>query len=355
MKNNIIYNLEFPRQIIKRYPWRVALTMVCVMLVYAGVFQFFYIWMRYGVINAYASFKVVINTYLMNLLPLSMQWLIISYIVFVPRYNCRMAIRSLITFVLSVLSVGLINWTFIIATHEYVEWAGTFFNCFLIYLICYIVYYECVRRDAESQRSEALKELMDFRQRVMISQFQPHFLFNSLNILYSMIGQAEVEESRKFVLAISQIYRYILENHDVKIIPVAKEIDFMKDYLHILSIRYGHKLQVRYEGETPVDKCLVPFSLQLLLENVVKHNRLTSAEPLEVAIRYSEDRIVISNPIRPNQKPAGKSHKGYGLSYLKKTYESFDRQLVISPDESVFRVEVPLIPFQILCNQPQDT
>ena len=344
MNSSAKYNLEFPRHLVRQYPLKVIAALLSIILVYVAIFQFFYVWMRYGVINAYGNFEVLITTYLMNLVPLSVLWIIISVIVFLPYYKCSMTLRSLITFVLSILSVGLVNWVFILLTHKYVEWAGTFFNCVLIYLICEVVYYECVRRDAESQRRAALQELMDYRQRVMLAQFQPHFLFNSLNILYSMLGNTDIEENRKFVLVLSQIYRYILDNHEMREIPLEKELAFLNDYLHILSLRYSSKLKVSFLNKAPEEKYILPFSLQLLVENTVKHNRLTSSEPLEVNIIFYTNKVVISNPIRPNHSSKDNKNKsGYGLSYLKKIYGNYEKDVVVCNVENVFSVEIPYL------------
>ena len=337
----LIADLELPRRLLRSHSWKIIIGLIAVILTYTAIFQFFYVWMRYGVINAYGNVQVLMNTYMMNLVPLSVLWVIISALVFLPKYRCNMALRCVITFVLSVISVGLTNLIFILITHQYVEWGGTFFNCILIYLICEVVYYECVRRDAESQRRAALQELMDYRQRVMLAQFKPHFLFNSLNILYSMLGSAGIEENRKFILVLSEIYRYILDNREIQEISLEKELAFLNDYLHILNLRYGSKFKVSFVAQPPAGKFVVPFSMQLLVENVVKHNRLTSAEPLEVEIRFMSDRVIVTNPLRVNLNKKDKS--GYGLSYLKRIYEKYRLKISVNSDDKVFSVEVPYI------------
>ncbi|MDE6681886.1 MAG: histidine kinase [Muribaculaceae bacterium] len=240
-------------------------------------------------------------------------------------------------------AVGLINTCFILITHQYVEWGGTFFNSFVIYLICYVVYYEIIKRKAEEERTEALTQLMDYKQQMMLAQFKPHFLFNSLNILYSMEGNADVDDTRHFILSLSQIYRYILDNQNKKEIALESELRFVEHYIYILSLRYDSKLKINFIGTPPPNVSVIPFSLQLLIENVVKHNRLTSASPMEVEIMFMQKGIRISNPINENTRKYAKHGGPHSLEILKNIFQSYNKELIISNNGTVFSVEVPYI------------
>lgn len=329
--------------LLRRHPWKVIFGLVSVILVYAALFQFFYVWMRYGVINAYGTVSVLVNTYLMNLVPLSLLWIIISAIVFLPSYRCGWRLRTFITLSLSMAVVGIINTCFILITNEYVEWGGTFFNSFMIYLICYVAYYEMMKRVAEEERTEALHQLMEYKQRMMLAQFKPHFLFNSLNILYSMEGNADVEDTRRFILSLSHIYRYILDNQNKKEILLESELLFLDNYLFILNLRYDSKFKVIFKGEPLPDRHILPLSLQLLIENVVKHNRLTSSTPMEVEITFTRSGIRVTNPIRENlRKPV--MHEGpHSLDTLKDIYQSYNKEVIIKNDGLFFSVEIPYL------------
>lgn len=331
------------QRLLKSHPWKIIAGLIAVILVYVAFFQFFYVWMRYGVINAYGSFKVLWSTYLMNLVPLSILWIVVSAIVFLPDYKCKMALRIGIILVLSIVGVVLINLTFITVTNQYVDWSGTFFNCFMIDLICCVVYYETIRRQAEEERRNALHKLMEYKNMMIRSQFKPHFLFNSLNILYSMAGTADIEDVRRYILSLSQLYRYILDNQESTLVNLENEMSFLEHYLHILSLRYDEKLQVHYIGCPPAGKMIVPFSLQLLVENVVKHNRFTSQHPISVSIRFFEDRIEVENPIVPPLTPVPKHSGIHSLDALKGTYENYQKNLEVKSDGQTFKVIIPLI------------
>lgn len=127
---NTRLNPSIFHQILRHHPWKTVACLIVTILVYVAVFQFFYVWMRYGVINAYGSVSVLVNTYLMNLLPLSLLWLIISAIVFLPDYRCGWVSRTFITLGASIAAVGIINVGFIMITGQYVEWGGHFLQQF---------------------------------------------------------------------------------------------------------------------------------------------------------------------------------------------------------------------------------
>lgn len=332
------------RGYVKSHPWKFTAGFMALALIYCAFFQFFYVWMRYGVINAYPTTLSIFTTYLMNLIPLSVIWLVTIVVVFMPNYRCNIGFRAILTFVICIFSLVVLNFTFQIITNENVDWAGTFFNTFLIYLICYAAYYEMIRRNDEKIKRETMKQLYEYQDKTFLNQFKPHFLFNSLNILYSMVSNASIEDTRKFIISLSNIYRYILDNMNTSVIELEKECSFLDDYIHILTLRYDSKLRVKFEGTVPANKYIVPFSLQLLVENIVKHNKITRSNPMDVSLVFKDTNIKVSNPIHAiDKKVADKESTKHGLMLIKNIYSRYGLSATVENDGEIFTVTLPYI------------
>lgn len=350
---NILFPGRFPaaaartaaiKDYFKAHPWKMLAGFIILALVYCAFFQFFYVWMRYGVINAYPTTRSIFTTYLMNLIPLSVIWIVTIVVVFIPDYKCNIGLRGLITFFICIISLIILNFTFRWLTGNNVDWAGTFFNSFLIYLICYAAYYEINRRNDERIKRETMQQLYDYQDKAFLNQFKPHFLFNSLNILYSMVSNSSVDDTRRFIISLSSIYRYILDNINNTVIELEKERRFLDDYIHILTLRYDSKLKVDFQGNIPDNKFIVPFSLQLLVENIAKHNKITRTKPMMVTITFGETGIKVVNPIYPLDKiPSDKDSSKHGLALIKDIYSRHSISPTIENNGDTFTVTLPYL------------
>lgn len=162
------------------------------------------------------------------------------------------------------------------------------------------------------------------------SQINPHFMFNSLNVLSGLIN-ADVAKAQLFIDEFSQIYRYVLETIDQPVVTLNKEFDFMRSYLFLQQIRYGESLTYSVDIVAEQLQLLVPpLSLQVLLENAMKHNIVNEEKPLKIEIYSEGDFLFIKNPIQP--KISGTS-TGLGLKNLIKRYA------LICQLEPLFKVE----------------
>lgn len=174
------------------------------------------------------------------------------------------------------------------------------------------------------------KENLQSQFEVLKSQINPHFMFNSLNVLSSLIN-TDVTKAQLFIDEFSQIYRYVLETIEQTVVTLNKELNFMRSYLFLQQIRYGTSLTYTVDIIAEHLELLVPpLSLQVLLENAIKHNIVNEEKPLRIEIFGKGDFLVIKNPIQP--KVSGTS-TGLGLKNLVKRYA------LVSKVEPHFRIE----------------
>jgi len=183
----------------------------------------------------------------------------------------------------------------------------------------------------ESAKFESLKNQLD-----------PHFLFNSLNVLTALIGENPLQ-AEKFTTKLSKVYRYVLQQKDKDLIPLEEELKFAKSYMELLNMRYeGGIIFSIPETVSNPDLKIVPLSLQLLLENAVKHNVITSDNPLKIKIYEENGFLSIENNI--NEKDTfGKSTK-VGLKNINQRYSLITNETVeITNKNKIFKVKLPLL------------
>ena len=174
------------------------------------------------------------------------------------------------------------------------------------------------------------------------NQLDPHFLFNSLNVLSALIDE-NPDQAQRFTASMSKIYRYVLEQKDKELVTVEEELDFAQTYCNLLKTRFEDSVNFEFQVDEQVKKSfVVPLSLQLLLENCIKHNFATSQKPLNIRI-YSEDGyLLIENNLMAREQV--KESAGIGLSNIVQRYSLLTKQNVfIEKSEDFFRVKIPIL------------
>ncbi|MEC5158425.1 2TM domain-containing protein [Chryseobacterium sp. MP_3.2] len=174
------------------------------------------------------------------------------------------------------------------------------------------------------------------------NQLDPHFLFNSLNVLSSLIDENPTQAQR-FTASMSKIYRYVLEQKDKELVTVEEEIEFAKTYCNLLETRFEDSVSFDFQmDENTLKSYVVPLSLQLLLENCIKHNFATSSKPLHIEIYSENGYLLIENNLQ--QREQVKESAGIGLSNIVQRYALLTKQNVFiekSPD--FFKVKIPML------------
>ena len=181
-----------------------------------------------------------------------------------------------------------------------------------------------------------------FQNETLKNQVNPHFLFNSLNTLSSLVNN-EVEVASQFITRLSLIYRYILDNSSKLEVPLKEEIEFIRDYYYLHQIRNEGKikLEIDINSEEYAYK-IIPISLQLLIENAIKHNMATQNKPLIIDVFIKDQSIVVKNNI---QKMATKVESTkIGLKNLNERVRLFTgKEIIVEENENNFLVEIPLL------------
>lgn len=220
--------------------------------------------------------------------------------------------------------------------------------CVFIVNGLYLTFYYMNALKKSIKKQELLKrQNVESQLEILKNQVQPHFLFNSLNTLISLIPE-EPDLAVDYVQKLSKVYRYILEIKNSKLIPLQDEIDCVKAYLFMLEVRFGDNLiyEIEENLETNSQLHIVPLSLQLLVENAVKHNVISNRKPLRISIHKSgTDQLQIKNNLQV--KSLSSPSTGTGLENIKSRYGILgDYTVEITKTKSIFSVTLPLIEVQ---------
>ena len=192
--------------------------------------------------------------------------------------------------------------------------------------------------EAEQLRTEKMAS----QYQSLKDQLNPHFLFNSLNVLSSLIYE-DADKSAAFIQKLSKIYRYVLEVQKEEIVELSKELDFARNYLELQKIRFEDNLQFTIQVNSEKDFFLPPLSLQLLLENAVKHNIASKENPLFIHIQQKGNELWISNTFQPKMSLAEPS-TGVGLENIRMRYQLLSsKNIEVTQTENEFIVRLPLL------------
>ena len=203
-----------------------------------------------------------------------------------------------------------------------------------------IAFFYILWQKSIKQEQKLIEENLKHKYNTLKSQVNPHFLFNSLNILSELV-YVDAKKSDNYIQTLSSIYRYVLENEENDLIDLDKEIAFAKQYFSLQQVRDEGKISLEIDIDQPQGIKVLPVSLQLLVENALKHNAISHEKPLKIRIFLKNDYIVVSNPIQ--RKSILESSTQIGLSNLKdRTKIVFGSELEISNENNSFAVQLPI-------------
>ncbi|MGP6604399.1 sensor histidine kinase [Ornithobacterium rhinotracheale] len=173
------------------------------------------------------------------------------------------------------------------------------------------------------------------------SQIGAHFLFNSLNILNGLIDE-NPKKAQNFITDMAEVYRYILDESEKNWTQLKDEIKFAEKYLNLIQIRFEDSLEIYIEPEIADSELyLAPLTLQLLLENIIKHNALSREKKLKIEIYQENDFLVVKNNLNP--KSILQKRKGKGLQNIINQYTSVDKKVIVQESATHFTVKIPLL------------
>ena len=196
-------------------------------------------------------------------------------------------------------------------------------------------------REAAVNEEKLQSEMLDYQYKSLVNQVNPHFLFNGLNVLTSLVHE-DPDLAVKFIQQLSKVYRYTLENRDRELVSIEEEKKFIKSYLFLLDIRFEDSLKVDLQLDENQKGMLIPMALQILVENAIKHNMISKQKPLKLKIESCDDVICVSNNL---QLPENKPHStGFGLENINKRLRLLsDKGLELEQTETTFTARLPIL------------
>jgi sensor histidine kinase YesM len=214
-------------------------------------------------------------------------------------------------------------------------------NLFL-HCINAIVFFINRYKKAQLEAEELKKISVEAQFEALRNQVNPHFMFNCFNVLSTLVYK-DADTSAKFIAQISNVYRYLLNSQTRKVVPLLEELAFIDSYLYLQQIRFGENLIIKNEiTKAAIEGYVAPASLQMLIENAIKHNIVSKNNPLTIRLYKSGNNIVVSNNLQP--KAVQEESTQRGLANIQNRYRLLsDDPVQIVKTESAFTVELPLL------------
>lgn len=259
------------------------------------------------------------------------------------QFTLTVCIATMIAIVMTVF----LHW---IKPYEFHNIRSIVFSNILIYIVVNIVVMAVfegwilyIEKAKTKQVADNLQtELSQIKFEVLKSQINPHFMFNSLNVLSGLINK-DIKKAQQFIDEFSMIYRYVLETIEQPVATLEKELEFMRSYLFLQKIRYGENLTYAVNINAGLlEMFLPPLSLQVVLENAIKHNIINQSKPLHIEVSSEALALVVKNNIQP--KISKGSSTGLGLKNLVKRYalvSEFKPEFTV--DTNYYLAKLPLL------------
>ena len=234
---------------------------------------------------------------------------------------------------------------------------GTFYFTALLLTVLISVFFHAIYFYQELQKKKVKEQKIiagtaSAQFDALKNQLDPHFLFNSLNVLTSLIDE-NPDAAQKFTTSLSKVYRYVLEQKNKELVSVDEELQFARTYVSLLKMRFEDsiKFDIPERASNPEAR-VVPLSLQLLLENAVKHNVVNASRPLHIKIYEKGNALIVENNLQP--KEVVKKSSGVGLVNIKQRYDLLTKRTVsIEKSPSIFMVALPMLTKRVSVMQTQ--
>ncbi len=200
-----------------------------------------------------------------------------------------------------------------------------------------------LRINARAREDQERARLEQYRYMNLSQHVNPHFLFNSLNILDCLVRDGQQEQASSYIHKLAGVYRYLTGSEEERLVSLRRELDFVEQYVDLLRVRFPEGLEVEIDiPEALLSRKVVPCSVQLLIENAIKHNVADPADPLRIRVCADDDRLTVSNNRKPKLRQVPST--GLGQKYLRGQYKDVaGKDVTILSSDSDYTVEIPLI------------
>ncbi|MFV8322933.1 histidine kinase [Flavobacterium sp. LS2R12] len=238
------------------------------------------------------------------------------------------------------------SFDYFLANEKPSSYLGSIIITFFVTLSIYTISFYKAYNENKVKEQKIIAGTANAKFESLKNQIDPHFLFNSLNVLSSLIEE-NPDNAQRFTISLSKIYRYVLEQKDKELVSLEEELAFAKTYMNLLKMRFENSLF--YELPTTAinsEAKVVPLSLQLLLENTVKHNVVSEQRPLHIRIYVEGDYLAVQNDYQ--KKEVLQERQGVGLQNIVNRYGIItNRKVLIAQNEKTFTVKIPILTKQI--------
>jgi len=211
-----------------------------------------------------------------------------------------------------------------------------------IYMLLNMMYQSHYNQQVTIELERTKSDNLGAQYELLKQQVNPHFLFNSLNTLKSMVEIGD-EHSADFILKLSDFYRFTLENRKMDLILLAEEVEILNAYVYLLEARFEHGFVLHMNlNEVALKYYIPPFTLQLLIENCIKHNVVSLENPLVICIYIQGDYLVVENKLQLKKVPSPST--GVGLENINQRYlHLINKPIVVTKTTEFFKVSIPIV------------
>lgn len=234
------------------------------------------------------------------------------------------------------------SWTEFVAGERPSYYGLSLVISLVIIVIFYIINYYRYNQERKVKEQKIIAGTASAQFDALKNQLDPHFLFNSLNVLTSLIEE-NPDAATRFTTSLSKVYRYVLEQKNKELVTIEEELKFAKLYMSLIKMRFEDSIVFTIpENLSNPEAKVVPLSLQLLLENAVKHNQVTPSRKLHIDIIEKDGNLVVKNNVQP--KKVVKESSGVGLKNIRQRYYLLtDRPVLIQQDNREFSIGIPML------------
>ncbi len=244
------------------------------------------------------------------------------------------------------------NWEEFLAGERAIHYLIALIITIVFIVFFHALYFYRALQDKKVKEQKIIAGTASAKFDALKNQLDPHFLFNSLNVLTSLIEE-DPDQAQKFTTSLSKVYRYVLEQKNKDLVTVDEELQFAKTYIRLLKMRFEDSIvfDIPEKCSNPEAK-IVPLSLQLLLENAVKHNVVTTTRPLHIKVFEDGESLVIQNNLQ--EKQVVKKSSGVGLRNIQQRYSILsDKEVQITKTSKDFTISLPMLTKMISLRESQ--
>ncbi|RKE04938.1 sensor histidine kinase [Marinifilum flexuosum] len=272
------------------------------------------------------------------------------------RHAIRFLIQSSVLYLIGLILIAIYSEMFLISLRGNLSYSqfwliynDEIFKTLLILFLVVLVY--CIidfmiysfnqMREEEIKSVELMNNQLNLQFEALKSQLNPHFLFNSLNTISSLLYK-DKKVAEKFIRMFAESYRFIFKQNNSPLIPLQKELDFVQSYNYLLQVRFQEAYELKINiPENAKESYVPPLSIQMLVENAIKHNLISQTSPLLVDIEIDNNYLCVKNNINPLREQPESFQ--IGIENIKKRYSYFTNDSILLDKNEHFKVRLPLI------------